>query len=104
MAFVESDLKFPQLQHLTCPKLPVAVYREVVAHLQQLDSITVDLLPQSAQTFDYSQSQVGGLVLQYTPDANATTVQRVQQILAYYGDRYGNWQILEEWRTSDGIG
>lgn len=86
---VTSDLQ------LHSPNLPLAVYREVAAHLRQVTGVEVELLPQRSQTFEYRQSQVGGLKLHYTADADADARQRVQQILAYYGDRYGNWQTLE---------
>lgn len=85
-------------QKIYCNNLPLAVYREVAAHLRQVTGIEVELLPQTAQAFDYQQSQVGGLKLQYSADADAASQQRVQQILAYYshkyGAQYGNWQEL----------
>lgn len=77
------------------PVLPLAVYREVAAHLSQVTGVIVELLPQCSSVFDYRQSQIGGLTLRYTAEANAESRQRVQQILAYYGDRYGSWQALE---------
>lgn len=79
---------------LVCPNLPLAVYREVAAHLRQVDGIEAELLPQSASEFDYRQSQIGGLQLRYLPAANATSRQRVEQILRYYGDRFGAWEGL----------
>lgn len=82
-------------QRLVCPGLPLAVYREVAAHLQQVEAVEVSLLPQLATSFDYAHSQVGGLSLDYTAKADSVTQQRVQQILAYYGGRYGQWQTLE---------
>lgn len=74
------------------PHLPLAVYREVVAHLRQVPGVLADLLPQSSQTFDYRQSQVGGLWLAYTTTADRASQRRVQQILQYYGDRHGSWR------------
>lgn len=85
----------PELLSIAIPTLPLAVYREVAAHLHQVTGIEVELLPQRSQTFDYQQSQIGGLTLTYTATADAIARQRVQQILAYYGDRYGNWQPIE---------
>jgi len=38
------------------PGLPLAVYREVAAHLQQVEGVETGLLPQTAQRFDYTQS------------------------------------------------
>ncbi len=82
----------PEPLSICIPTLPLAVYREVAAHLRQVTGVEVELLPQRSQTFDYQQSQIGGLMLSYTSDADSIAPQRVQQILAYYGDRYGNWQ------------
>jgi|GEM_PF-661804 hypothetical protein len=77
---------------LVCPQLPLAVYREVAAHLRQVDGIEADLLPQTSQQFSYRESQVGGLRLRYMPAANAISQQRVEQILRYYADRFGAWE------------
>ena len=79
---------------LVCPQLPLAVYREVAAHLRQVDGVEADLLPQTSQQFSYQESQVGGLWLRYTSAANTTAQQRVEQILRYYADRFGGWERL----------
>ena len=81
-------------QQLCFPNLPLAVYREIAAHLRQLTGVEVELLPQTAQTFEYQQSQLGGLAIRYLDTAEPDMQRRVQQILAYYGDRYGDWQSL----------
>lgn len=81
-------------QQICCPRLPLAVYREVRAHLRQVAGVEVELLPQTSAEFDYLQSQIGGLEIRYTQTATATSVQQVGQILAYYGDRYGSWQAI----------
>jgi hypothetical protein len=52
-------------QHYQYPCLPLAVYRELAAHLRQVDGLAVELLPQMATTFDYRLSQLGGLQLQW---------------------------------------
>ena len=82
--------------HLCCPRLPLAVYREVAAHLRQVEGVEVELLPQESRQFDYLQSQVGGLRVSYTAAATMVAVEHVGQILAYYGDRYGSWQAVEQ--------
>jgi len=85
-----------QLEYrLFCPRLPYAVYCEVVAHLRQVIGVDAGLLPQRSQTFDYLQSQSGGVWIRYLPEANAASQQRVEQILAYYGDRYGTWETAK---------
>lgn len=79
-------------QRLYHPNLPLAVYREVAAHLRQVEGLEVELLPQTSQAFDYSQSQVGGLLLHYSSGTTGASRQRVEQVLAYYGERFGPWQ------------
>lgn len=80
---------------ICCPQLPLAVYREVAAHLRQVNGVETGLLPQRSQQFDYFQSQVGGLWIQYTGAADEVSHHRVEQILKYYGDRYGAWEVVE---------
>jgi hypothetical protein len=70
--------------------LPLAVYREIAAHLRQVEGVEVDLIPQSSQQFDYNQSQIGGLSLSWTANSHSESRQRVNQILAYYQNRYMN--------------
>ena len=78
-----------------CPGLPLAVYREVAAHLCQVDGVVVELLPQQSQQFDYRLSQVDSLRIKHAPDLDAAWHQQVQQILAYYSDRYGAWETVK---------
>jgi hypothetical protein len=79
-----------QAEQFYYANLPLAVYRELAAHLRQVDGVEAELLPQASQTFDYQESQVGGVKLSYQPEANTAARQRVQQILDYYSQRYGN--------------
>ncbi|MGA1264508.1 MAG: hypothetical protein ACO331_11490 [Prochlorothrix sp.] len=67
--------------------MPLAVYREVAAHLRQVEGVAVGLLPQTASTFEYTQSQVGGLWLEEISPSPGRG-KRLGAILAYYGDRY----------------
>lgn len=93
--FVPTLNPTPQPDKIQCPKLPLAVYREVAAHLRQVIGVEVELLPQHAPIFDYEESQVGGLLIRYTNAANAASCQQVAQILNYYGDRYGAWKTVD---------
>ncbi|MEO0533561.1 MAG: hypothetical protein AAF215_06795 [Cyanobacteria bacterium P01_A01_bin.123] len=84
-----------QLQYqLRCPQLPLAVYREVAAHLRQLDGVETGLLPQTSQEFDYLQSQVGGLWVRYPEVGAEAYQQQVEAILKYYGERYRPWETI----------
>lgn len=77
---------------IRCPELPLAVYREIAAHLRQVKGIDVGLIPQTLQQFDYNQSQIGGLWIQYGDGTDSVERERVSQILAYYQNRYGAWE------------
>ena len=54
---------------LTCPQLPLAVYREVAAHLRQIMGVKVGLIVRSpdldSEKFDYAQSQIAALWLEF---------------------------------------
>lgn len=77
---------------IRCPGLPLAVYREIAAHLRQVSGVDAGLVSQTAVSFDYNQSQVGGLWIQYADPSDAVSRERVNQILAYYQNRYGDWE------------
>jgi hypothetical protein len=70
------------------PTMPLAVYRELAAHLRQVEGVGADLLPQMTPGFDYDRSQVGGLWYELPVDAPDAVQVRVDQILTYYRDRY----------------
>ncbi|MBC7968875.1 MAG: hypothetical protein H7Z11_01855 [Verrucomicrobia bacterium] len=82
-----------------CPGLPLAVYREVAAHLCQVDGVVVELIPQQSQQFDYRLSQVDSLRIKGVSDSDAARYEQVQQILAYYSDRYGAWEAVKSDNT-----
>lgn len=77
---------------IAIPSLPLAVYREIAAHVQQLDGIEVEILPQSSTEFDYFKSQVEGLLLKYPADFSQEDQERLEEILSYYQQRYGQWE------------
>ncbi|URR36769.1 hypothetical protein NBE99_06450 [Thermosynechococcus sp. HN-54] len=72
------------------PCMPLAVYRELAAHLQLLDGVSVRLLPQSRAQFDYQLSQIEGIAVTWptTPKMQA----RCEEILQHYGLQHGGWQ------------
>lgn len=71
------------------PGLPLAVYREIAAHLRQVSGVETGLTTQQSQDFDYNQSQVGSLWIDYSEMVTATADDRIKQILAYYQQKYG---------------
>jgi hypothetical protein len=83
------ELSIPE--RLCWPKLPLAVYREIAAHLQQVEGVTVILLPQTATQFDYELSQVGGLEISAV-GVSASARIKVVNILQYYRSQFGDWQ------------
>ncbi|NEP43554.1 MAG: hypothetical protein F6K35_31740 [Okeania sp. SIO2H7] len=93
---MESAKEKRQRYQLSCPGLPLAVYREVAAHLRQVSGLKVGLLaPEGSLEFDYDRSQVRGLWMEYAEEAEESDRQRAEEILAYYGDRFGPWQEEE---------
>jgi hypothetical protein len=54
--------------------------------------VEAGLIPQTSQQFDYNESQVGGLWIQYADASDLQGRERVNQILAYYQNRYGDWE------------
>ncbi|HEY9845520.1 MAG TPA: hypothetical protein V6D03_04920 [Candidatus Caenarcaniphilales bacterium] len=73
---------------LQFPGLPLAVYRELAAHLRQVEGVETGLVPQTAPQCDYQQSQVGGLWVQHAADLDSVAQEQVEKILSYYRDRY----------------
>ncbi len=82
------DVKMVQTLEICFPRLPLAIYIEIAAHLRQVSGVQAGLLPQTSTVFDYVDSQVGGLWLKYSQD-NETLV---RQILSFYSDRYGAYR------------
>ena len=75
------------------PSLPLAMYREIAAHLRQVEGVETGLHSATFQQFDYNQSQVGGLWIHYAPTTSFESRKLVDQILAYYQNCCG---ALEE--------
>ena len=77
-------------------QLPLAVYREIAAHLRQFEGVTVSFLTPVNRGFSYTESQLGGLEIM---GANLLTDQdriRFDRLLDYYADRYSQWEIQSE--------
>lgn len=86
-------------QRYNCPRLPLAVYREVAAHLRQIIGVDAGLIVKplkcDRETFDYHASQIESLWLEYSSDLSPVDRQRIQAILDYYGKRYQPWELIE---------
>lgn len=84
------------VQNLT---LPLAVYREVAAHLTQVDGVQTRLTPQTSQQFEYTLSQIESLEIEFSNPNDSQARSQVEKILTYYGDRFGAWTILSDLKT-----
>lgn len=84
--------------HLTCHQLPLAVYREVAAHLRQVTGVETGLIVRSSdagsEKFDYAQSQIAALCLEYPQNITPQHKKRIDEILDYYGQRYHPWETV----------
>ncbi|MCA1903649.1 MAG: hypothetical protein CV045_02220 [Cyanobacteria bacterium M5B4] len=67
------------------PPLPLTMYRELAAHLGQLEGVTTELLPQTSDRFDYSASQIMGIRVQVPQGLPPRAAEILEQILHYYG-------------------
>lgn len=65
--------------------MPLAVYREVAAHLRCISGVEVDLEWNRSTTFQYTDSQIGALWVQV---GDRTDQEQVRRVL----DHYGPWQ------------
>ncbi|MEL6440485.1 MAG: hypothetical protein AAFQ80_14660 [Cyanobacteria bacterium J06621_8] len=90
-------LSLSQPLQLTSPRLPLAVYREIVAHLRQVEGIDAKLIMRSlthdpTEKFDYAQSQVKALAI--IPEADLTNQAQLQVncILGHYAGVYAPWE------------
>ncbi|BAW97017.1 hypothetical protein NIES970_19610 [[Synechococcus] sp. NIES-970] len=72
--------------------LPLAVYREVAAHLQQVPQVQVQLEPRLLGDFNYFHSQIGAMIISYPQNLSPGGRQRIEAILDFYHQRYGPWQ------------
>jgi hypothetical protein len=74
-----------QTQYYYNDRLPLAVYRELAAHLESIKGVKTSLIAQDSLQFDYLQSQLKGIYLEYPHDLDLGDQEQIQEILAYYG-------------------
>jgi hypothetical protein len=75
------------------PELPLAMYRELAAHLSQVEGVSTELIWQDSQKFDqkfdqkfnYDASQISGMWLKYTHDFPEYRHELIRLILSHYG-------------------
>lgn len=87
------------VEQITYPQLPLAVYREIAAHLRQIEGVYAVLISyapeeEQQQQFDYAQSQIKGLAIEYSATLEQQSKERKDEILNYYAQRYCPWQQI----------
>jgi hypothetical protein len=60
----------------------------------QVEGVSTELLPSSAHTFNYADSQIEGLWIKLPDRPSPHCQAQIEQILAYYGDRYSPWEKI----------
>ncbi len=66
-------------------RLPLAVYREIAAHLESIHGVKTNLIAQDCPQFEYLNSQLKGICLEYPHNLDLSDRQQITEILAYYG-------------------
>jgi hypothetical protein len=79
-------------KEISYPDLPLAIYTEIAAHLEQVDGLTVELIPEDRLDFAYHHSQLKGLRIQTQSDPQELPL--LQSILDYYNELYGSYSPL----------
>lgn len=74
-------------------QLPLAVCREISAHLQQVEGVETALIPQSSTQFDYNESQIEAIQIKYPIDLSSQEKQYLEAILDYYSKKHENYQL-----------
>ena len=87
------SIAIQQKQTIIYPRMPLAIYRELASHLQQVQGVETDLTPQQFQQFDYHQSQIGSLEINYSEAFQESDRTLVTAILDYYAQRHGPYQL-----------
>ena len=87
------SIAIQQKQTIIYPRMPLAIYRELASHLQQVQGVETHLTPQQFQQFDYHQSQIGSLEINYTEAFQESDRTLVTAILDYYAQRHGSYQL-----------
>lgn len=72
------------------PHIPLAVYRELAAHLQQIEGVSVKFLEPIDRSFSYLGSQLDGLEISGIDQLQPEDSTRLDLILKYYFDRYNS--------------
>ena len=70
-------------------KIPLAVYRELAAHLRQVDGVCVEFIqPQIDRPFNYTDSQLDGIEIIGVDRLSTVDRSRINTIVRYYTLRH----------------
>jgi len=81
-----------QKEKITANYIPLAIYREIAAHLRQIEGVEINFIDQTAPNFDYKYSQYSGFELSYPDNLNSYDLQCLNNILNYYAQKWQPFQ------------
>jgi hypothetical protein len=88
MSQLETSLTANQYYITYQPEISLAMYRELAAHLEQINGVKVTVVGQKSEVFSYLGSQVAGLDVT-VPENLPTSSQGIMRgILGHYGMWY----------------
>jgi len=73
--------------------LPLAIYSEIVAHLEQIPHLNVDLVIEDPEDFDYYRSQIKGIYVSGKLEHDEFLL--LQSILKYYEKYYEEFKQVQ---------
>lgn len=73
-----------QKQYFYNDRLPLAIYREIAAHLESINKVKTGTIIQDSPQFDYAQSQLKGIWIETEGELDHQDKAQIKEILAYY--------------------
>ncbi len=67
------------------PDIPLATYRELASHIEQIEDVTAELFWQESREFSYLGSQIGGMWLNHDLTKLGQSHDLIRNILNHYG-------------------
>lgn len=74
-----------RFQIIYSPDIALAMYRELAAHLEQIEGVSAELFWQESTEFSYLGSQIGGMWLTYDQAKLSQSQALINNILSHYG-------------------
>jgi len=72
--------------------LPLAIYLEIAAHLEQISGVRVQIVPEDQPKFAYHHSQAKGMIINAAEEISPVQKKLMQSILDYYTSLYGAYR------------